>query len=68
MPTGTRIREARERKGLTTTELAFHLGKSAQTVIAYEAGSITPPLEVVREMADLLETSIDHLVGRLTDG
>ena len=63
MALATQIRQAREAKGMSTTQLAFHLHRSAQTVIAYESGTITPPISVVKDLAQVLDVSIDDLVA-----
>ena len=51
MVTGTLIREARKRAGLSQAELAARLGRPQSSVGRWEAGLRTPSLEVVREVA-----------------
>ena len=40
---GQKIREARERDGLTRSQLAAQLGVAASTVKAWESGNVTRP-------------------------
>lgn len=62
MGLGTRIRNARMAKGYTTTQLAYRLDRSAHTVIAYEAEKVMPTVSVIREIAELLDTTTDELI------
>ena len=68
MSLGETIRSLREKHRWSTTELGYHLGKSAQTVASYEAGTITPPLKVLQLISDLFEVSIDELAGTSRHG
>ncbi|MCL1599155.1 MAG: helix-turn-helix domain-containing protein [Actinomycetia bacterium] len=63
MQLGTNIRNARRAKGMSTTQLGYHLDRTAQTIHAYESGSIVPPLPVVQQLAEILDVSIDDLVA-----
>ncbi len=48
MLSGSLIREARKRAGLTQTELAQRLGKSQSEIGRWERGEVKPSLETVR--------------------
>lgn len=62
-----RLRELRERKGLSLDALAEMLGSSgAKDIWRYETGKTEPGGEKVRQLALALETSADYLLG-LTD-
>lgn len=62
---GLRIKQAREAKGLTQDELAEKLKiKSRVSISNYEAGRSVPPGDVLRDLADILNTSTDYLLGR----
>ena len=51
---GNRIRELRQARGITPTQIAFHAGRSEQAIFAYEKGTRTPPLDVARRIAAAL--------------
>lgn len=62
-----RIKEIRKEKELKQRELADKVGVSVQTISGYETGYSQPPLEMMIKIADVLEMSIDYLVGRSDD-
>lgn len=57
---GQRIRLARERRGLTQTELAHALGKNATTISNYENGSRTLPITELPKLAQTLHVPIGY--------
>lgn len=59
-----RLKIARERWGLTQSELAERLGTTQQTVARWEAGKAEPNLAALRDLAICLHTSVDGLLGR----
>jgi len=63
----TRLRERREKMGLTQTALAKKIGVSPQMISAYEKNihgeGKTPTLDKVLLLADVLEVPIDWLLG-----
>lgn len=59
-----KIREYRERLGLTSKELAQKMGVDATTVSAWESGRILPRAAKLPLMADLFGCTIDALYGR----
>lgn len=64
MTIGDRIREKREKKGLTQVELAEALGITKQAVNSWEKGTQNPSSVILRYVADELECTADYLVGR----
>jgi transcriptional regulator with XRE-family HTH domain len=61
---GSRVREARIRRGLTTKDLANTLGASSPRIIsAYETGTRMPPPESWLQLSRVLEVSLDWLLG-----
>lgn len=61
---GTRIKEIRESKGITTTELADKLGVSKQTIYKYERDiTRNMPYKVIKKLADSLDVNPSYLVG-----
>lgn len=64
---GTRIKQAREQRGLTQKELASRILKSPATVSAYEVGMQTPPTDVLLSIARVLHVPITYLAGQISD-
>lgn len=56
-----RIRELRERRGLTGTELARMTGVTLPAVIGWENGSKTPTADKLPTIAALLECEVNDL-------
>lgn len=54
----------RKKKGLSQAELGKAIGTSGDVVGRYERNIITPSIEVVSNIADALDVSIDFLVGK----
>jgi transcriptional regulator with XRE-family HTH domain len=59
---GTRLRDARARKGLTQGQLAFE-GCTPAYLSRMESGDRAPSLEVIRQLAERLDVSEQYLVG-----
>lgn len=57
-----KIKEHRQKKGLTQKELAELLNIDYQTISKYEIGANTPSLERAIEIAYVLGITIDELV------
>lgn len=60
---GYRLRELREWKHLTQTQVAKRLNLSKTTISGYESNTRTPSLEVLKNLAVLFEVSTDYLLG-----
>ena len=58
-----RVALIRESRGMTRVELGNLIGLSNNMVGKYERGEITPPLEVATQIAEVLDCSLDYLVG-----
>ena len=58
-----RLVSVRENKGLSRVELGNLIGVSNNMIGKYERGEITPPLEVATKIAEVLDCSLDYLVG-----
>lgn len=62
--TGDRIRDFRQRLGLTLDDVAKHLGVGRQAIYKYEQGTVTNiPLENLEKMAALFGTTPGFLAG-----
>jgi transcriptional regulator with XRE-family HTH domain len=60
---GARIREARERLGVSIAELGLATGSSRQKVQFWERGDHFPPLSDFRRICELLRTDPNHILG-----
>ncbi len=61
---GARIRQLRQDMKMSQKLLAQRLGISPETMYRYENNLQTPSLERTIQLANILNTSIDYLVGR----
>lgn len=60
---GMRIKTLREQRGMSQRSLAKKINKSASAVCSYESNSQFPPLDVLISIAQVLNVSLDVLVG-----
>lgn len=60
---GERIAEKRKMSGMSQTEFAEKLNKSLRTVQKYESGEIDMPISVINQVAEILNTTLNYLVG-----
>jgi transcriptional regulator with XRE-family HTH domain len=60
---GNRIKELRLRRKLTQKELAERINKSKAAISSYESDNQVPPVDVLISIANVLNTSLDDLVG-----
>ena len=59
-----RLRELRTARGLTQTRLAELLGMPARSYNRWERGGHVPHLAMALKIADILQVTLDELVGR----
>ena len=64
MKIGKRIKEARERFGLTQAELAEQAGLTPAWISHFETDDRQPSIEKLCRIADVLRMSTDALLGR----
>lgn len=57
------IARLRRERSMTQEQLAEALGVSFAAVSKWERGAATPELNLIAEMADLFEVSVDALIG-----
>ena len=60
---GKRIQELRKKQGLSQTELAQKIGISYPQMSRYEVKNVQPPADVLKRLADVLNTTVDYLVN-----
>ena len=60
----SRLIEQRKALGLSQTEVAERMQMSQPAYARYESGSRTPSIHVIKTIADVLETSVDYLIGK----
>jgi transcriptional regulator with XRE-family HTH domain len=58
-----RIREAREDSKMSQLQVAVALGVSDKTISGYESGRISPPINKLQRLSDLLKKPIGFFVG-----
>lgn len=59
-----RLRDLREDKDLTQTDMAAYLKIHQTTYSDYELGNLNIPMAILCKLADFFDTSIDYLLGR----
>ena len=66
MDLGKKIRAHRDELGLTQAELADKLGLTYSSVSQWESGRATPRTSILRQLADLFDTTVADLMGEDT--
>lgn len=64
---GLRISEARNKRGLSRKVLAERINKSIPSLTGYEHDTQLPPLDVLNDIATVLNVSLDYLAGNTDD-
>lgn len=59
-----RLKQCREKKGLTQGQVAIYCDITEKAYQNYELMTREPKLEILIRIADLFEVSLDYLVGR----
>ena len=62
-----RLRELRNKTGLTQNEIANKLGVSGQTILNWENGIYEPKINQLIQLADLFDVTVDYLIERKTN-
>ena len=66
MTFGEHIAIVRKRKGLSQAELGKKVGTSGDIIGKYERNEVKPSIEVASKISDILEVSLDYLLGKTT--
>ena len=64
---GKKLREARETKGISQSELARLLSTNHSIIGKYEREVVRPTIDVVKKLADKLDTTVGFLLGESED-
>ena len=59
-----RLKELRENKDLSQSELAEVMHISQSSISEYENGNQQPPLAMLTQLADFFNVNVDYLLGR----
>lgn len=60
----SRLRNLRENIGLTQEELGKKINLVKSNISMYEKGNRIPNVEILEQMSELFDVSIDYLLGR----
>ena len=60
---GKKLRECREEKGFSQAELAKQIDSYHSIIGKYERDEVKPTIDVVKKLADVLDTTIGYLLG-----
>jgi ribosome-binding protein aMBF1 (putative translation factor) len=64
---GKKLREGREDKGFSQAELARQIKSHHSIVGKYERDEVKPTIDVVKKLADVLDTTVGYLLGEIED-
>jgi transcriptional regulator with XRE-family HTH domain len=64
MSFSTRLKEIRREKKLTQEQLGQKVNVTKVSISGYESGNRTPDMDTLQKIADVLEISVDYLLGR----
>ena len=60
---GNKLRECRGEKGFSQTELAKRIDTYHSIIGKYERDEVKPTIDVVKRLANVLETTVGYLLG-----
>ncbi|WP_024771049.1 helix-turn-helix domain-containing protein [Aquimarina macrocephali] len=66
MNLGQQITKLRKQKKLSQNDLGKKVGTSGDIIGRYERDEVKPSIEVAAKIADILEVSLDFLIGKVT--
>lgn len=64
---GNNLKRVRESRSMSQSQLAEALWLDRSSVSGYESGKRVPDILILCRMAEILEVSLDELVGRIED-
>ena len=60
---GNKLRECRSEKGFSQTELAKRIDTYHSIIGKYERDEVKPTIDVVKKLANVLDTTVGYLLG-----
>lgn len=63
----TNLKNIREKKGISQAQLAAMLGVTQGAVSAWETGRWEPSIDALKKIAQILEVTVDELIGGSDD-
>ncbi|MEU8528508.1 helix-turn-helix transcriptional regulator [Streptomyces sp. NPDC048629] len=63
---GPRLRATRKAAGVSIEHLAVTISRSAYSVLEYQRGRVTPPVDVIAAIADTLGCTVEDLLEEET--
>jgi transcriptional regulator with XRE-family HTH domain len=60
---GKKLKECREGKGISQSELAKSLNTNHSIIGKYERDEVAPSIDVVKKLADALDTTVGYLLS-----
>ena len=64
MDFGSNVVELRKKKKILQTDLADQLGIHKNVLGRYERSEVLPSIDIAHKIADILDVSLDYLVGK----
>ena len=64
---GKKLRDCREEKKFSQSELAKNIDSYHSIIGKYERDEVKPTIDVVKRLANVLETTVGYLVGETED-
>lgn len=64
---GNKLRECRSEKGFSQSELAKQIGTYHSIIGKYERDEVKPTIDVVKKLANVLDTTVGYLLGETED-
>lgn len=64
---GNKLKECRNEKGFSQTELAKRIETYHSIIGKYERDEVKPTIDVVKRLANVLETTVGYLLGETED-
>ena len=61
---GNRIRDLRREKNMTQMDLGKQVNVTKVSICCYEKGTRLPSLEILEDLAEVFNVSVDYLLGR----
>ena len=64
---GTKLKNAREERGMSQRSLGLALGLSDKTISSYESSRSYPNLDVLKKISEILEKPMEYFVSTSRD-